>query len=159
MPVDLENQKLRDIKSFYNKLEHTKLYGSRIIFNTSEYRLVNMSGRKLLAFLELKMLNPSKAIINLGFDIAYVKQLSSSPIKLNNFFYNVFNEFLSQVRNEPSLSNIKILYMSTHNNLLNILSQYISNFNFTIVPNKTEVLSNKLSTDGIHSNYKLILRK
>jgi len=159
MPLDLEDQKLRDIKGFYNKLNHNKLYGPRTIFNNSEYRLVNMAGHKLLAFLELKFLNRNNAIINICFDISTINQYNSNSVKLNNFIFNNINNFIFQIKNEPKLAHIKILYYSLHNNMSLLLSQILVNFGFVIVSNKSEISANKLSTDGIHSNYKLILRK
>lgn len=159
MPLDLESQKLRDIKSFYNKLNHTKLYGPRTVFNNSEYRIVNMSGNRLLAFLELKLLGSNNSIINVGFDMGTIDQFSNQYRKLNNFFSSNLNNFISEVRNDPISGNIKVIYYSIHNSLLQFLSAILLNIGFTNVFNKTEIAPNKLSTDGIHSNYKLILHK
>lgn len=158
MPLDIEGQKLRDIKAFYNRLNHSKLYGPRNIFDKSIYRLTNMSGRKLISFIEVKPIN-TNAIINIGFDLGELNKHSANLLKLNAFIYGSFNNFISQIRSEPILQDIKIIYYSLHNNLISFLANVTTGNGFIPVISKTEVSANKLTTDGIHSNYKLILRK
>jgi hypothetical protein len=158
MPLDIEGQKLRDVKSFYNKLNHSKLYGPRNIFDSSIYRLTNMTGKKLVSFIEVKPINVN-AVINIGFDLGELNKHSINLLKYNKFIYGTFNDFISQIRSEPTLQYIKVIYYSIHNNLISHLSNVIIGNGFTPVISKTEVSANKLPTDGIHSNYKLILRK
>jgi len=158
--INVEEQKLKDIKSFYNISTHSKLYGNRNIFNNSEYRLTNITGRKLDSFLELKILpNANNAIINVGFNSYTLKQLSANFRKSDNFLYSTFNSYINQIRNESILANIKVIYYSMHNNLSLLLSNIVINLGFEPVINKSEVASNKLPVSGIHSNYKLTLRK
>jgi hypothetical protein len=158
MPLDIEDQKLNQIKSFYNNSNHFKLFGSRAIFNNSNYRLVNVVGRKIISFIELKYIRSNSAIINLGIDINELNK-QHNQIKLNQFIYSNSISFINQIKTEPSLQFIKTLYYSPHNSFLIFISNILITSGFTPITTKSEISLNKLVSDGIHSNYKLILRK
>jgi len=154
-----EDQKLRHVKSFYNKLNHSQLFGNRSLFNTSEYRLVNISNNKLLSFSEIKIVNFNNGILNFGFDMGTVLYFSNNNTKINNFLSSNFFNFMDQIKQEPSLSHIKVIYYSIHNSLLPFISNILLSAGFNVISKKSEISSNKLSVDGVHSNYKLSLRR
>lgn len=158
MPVNIENQKLNLIKSFYNNSKHVKLYGPRVIFDDSIYREINVTGKKLISFIELKQIKPGVCITNIGINIAELYRYSTSP-KSYSFIYNNVIPFIEQVRTDPNLQFIKVLYYSPHNSFLPYVSNILINHGFIPVITKSEISLNKLIIDGIHANYKLILRK
>ena len=159
--MDDELYKLNLIKKFYHQGKNNILFGSRTIFDNSDFRLVTLdeTNTKIVTFIEVKKITSSTAVINFGFDSNYINKLTSFKGKMERYLMDSFSIYLNTILKQPNLKNIKTYYLSLHNSIYLLISDVIPSIGFTHVMKKNEILRNRLSNDGIHTNLKFELKK
>jgi len=149
-----EEEKLRKIKSFSSG-NNRLFFGPRLFFDKSEFREVEMVGKKLCSFIEAKILSTkSQALLNLGFDIVYLNNMQ--PNVRYMYISKTIKNYINMLKENENMVNVNLCFISLHSIMTNYFIHFIDN-GFMPITDVSTIKKMKLPIDGIHISlmYKL----